>query len=45
MSTEQTDPGLYDYAQRPSRPPLDVDHRNEELPVPLDTRIDVERRP
>jgi pyruvate dehydrogenase E1 component alpha subunit len=43
MSTEQADPSLYDYALRPSRPPLDVDHRNEELPIPLDTRLEMYR--
>ncbi len=43
MSTDQADSGLYDYAQRPSRPPLDVDHGNEDLPIPLDTRLEMYR--
>ena len=39
MSTEQADPGLYDYSERPPRPPDPVDHGNEDLPIPLDSRI------
>jgi acetoin:2,6-dichlorophenolindophenol oxidoreductase subunit alpha len=42
MSTDQS--GLYDYALRPARPPRPVDHANEDLPIPLPTRIKMYRK-
>ena len=41
MSTETTDPGAYDYSQRPARLPGEVDHANSQLPIPLDQRIEL----
>ena len=41
MSTDRADPGRYDYALRPARPPAPVDHGNEDLPIPLETRLEM----
>jgi pyruvate dehydrogenase E1 component alpha subunit len=43
MSTEQADPGLYDYALRPARSPQPVDDRNEDLPISIDDRVGMYR--
>ncbi len=39
MSTEATQGGAYDYAQRPARLPVAVDHSNKDLAIPLETRL------
>ncbi len=41
MSTDRADAGRYDYALRPPRPPAPVDHGNEDLPIPLETRVEM----
>jgi acetoin:2,6-dichlorophenolindophenol oxidoreductase subunit alpha len=41
MSTDHAE--LYDYALRPARPPQPVDHANEDLPIPLATRLAIYR--
>jgi pyruvate dehydrogenase E1 component alpha subunit len=41
MSTDRADAGRYDYALRPPRPPAPVDHSNEDLPIPLETRVEM----
>ncbi len=41
MSTDRADEGRYDYALRPPRPPAPVDHGNEDLPIPLETRVEM----
>ena len=44
MNTERAEQARYDYALRPTRPPAPIDHGNEDLPIPLDTRVDIYRR-
>ncbi len=41
MSTEVHDPGAYDYSQRPARLPVDVDHSNKDLAIPLQDRVEM----
>jgi len=41
MNIEAGDAGVYDYAQRPARLPAEVDAANRDLPIPLESRLEL----
>ena len=41
MSTDTHEPELYDYAQQPPRLPEPVDSTNDELPIQIETRMEI----